>query len=103
MVPCLAVHELLPWLESMGLAPSASAATRYWNHLRAHGHGLASLCGESSTTQPVFLYGDAAEYTKYADHLLGVYAGLASRKISVILGKHTHEPATYYSDLYIYI
>ena len=76
-MPCLAVNELIGFLETVKLVPTVAAAKKYWQHIRMHGGGLKAMAEGmgSASPQPVFLYGDAAEYTKYADHLLGVYMG----------------------------
>ena len=72
-MPVVAPHELIAWVETLGLNPSPDAAARYWTRL---GHtSLGKHPGARSHAQPMFLYGDDAEYTKYCDKLLGVYIG----------------------------
>ena len=63
-MPVVAPHELIAWVETLGLNPSPDAAASLGKHPGARSHA-----------QPMFLYGDDAEYTKYCDKLLGVYIG----------------------------
>ena len=61
--------ELVQWLEGAGMGPPEGAAARYWQKLPGS-HPAAARCA-----QPLFLYGDAAEYNRYGDKVLGVYLG----------------------------
>ena len=72
-VPCYAPHELLPWLADHGLAGSETAADEFWS--RVKGTHLEKHPAARTKDKPLYLYGDGAEYTKYADHILGVYIG----------------------------
>ena len=72
-MPVLAPHELLPWLSSLGLCPERASAERFWKHVAGTKWGVHP--GAARAAQPLFVYGDDAEYTKYCDKMLGVYVG----------------------------
>ena len=68
-LPCVAPHQLVPWLHEQGLAPQTGSAKRYWSKLETPHPGKAL------ESEPLFLYGDSAQFTKYGDHLLGAFMG----------------------------
>ena len=68
-LPCVAPHQLVPWLHEQGLAPQTGSAKRYWSKLETP-HPAKAL-----ESEPLFLYGDSAQFTKYGDHLLGAFMG----------------------------
>ena len=73
-VPCVAPHDVVAMLIDYKLAPTAADALRYWEWLE----GTTAAEGKPSAkckSQPLFMYGDDAQYTDYADKLVGVYCG----------------------------
>ena len=60
-------------LKKYGLEPTRSDAERHWAWL--DGTDWAAGPGAKKKSQPLFLYGDEAQFTDYADKVLGVYMG----------------------------
>ena len=65
-VPVVAPHSVVQLLLAHGLSPGPCAAKKFWAW-----HGEE----RDGDPQPLFLYGDDAEITKYGDKVEGVYLG----------------------------
>ena len=56
-----------------GLAPTTADANKYWEWLS--GTSWAKGPAAANRSQPLFVYGDEAQFTDYADKVLGVFMG----------------------------
>ena len=72
-MPCVAPHDVVLMLLQNELAPTAADANKYWEWLS--GTSWATGPAAANRSQPLFVYGDEAQYTDYADKMLGVYMG----------------------------
>ena len=96
-VPCVAPHDVVAMLIDYKLAPTAADALRYSEWLE----GTTAAEGKPSAkckSQPLFMYGDDAQYTDYADKLVGVYCGCF-----LVFMKFCFSTCLNYYYIYIYI
>jgi hypothetical protein len=76
MMPVILPSELLPWMMRCGIWPvtAADRTQQYWKHLRDVGSPVAGM--SSGDHVPIYLWGDAAQFTESGQSMMVLACGL---------------------------